>query len=96
MCQHSLKYLKPMTTETTEMTDTDDCCCICLDTKTTGKIVISNCNHSFHEDCISKIINDNCPLCRKTMGINTESTTFTIGRDREMNYQEFFCYVTVL
>jgi hypothetical protein len=41
-------------------------CSICLEDINIIKedIVKLNCNHIFHLDCISKVENNSCPLCR--------------------------------
>jgi len=40
-------------------------CCICLDPLAHCKDITKlKCNHTFHFDCISKIKNVSCPLCR--------------------------------
>ena len=39
-------------------------CCICLENISNKKIKL-DCNHLFHYDCISKIKNNKCPLCRE-------------------------------
>lgn len=50
-------------------------CSICLDdihaNTNTNKNVKLDCNHLFHYDCISKIKNNKCPLCRRKI-INEE------------------------
>ena len=47
-------------------------CCICLDKfEDTDKIVILECKHKFHTNCILNWFNKelNCPLCRKKIDI---------------------------
>lgn len=45
----------------------DNICSICLDILTNTNIITTNCNHSFHTECLNlhKQYNDNCPLCRR-------------------------------
>lgn len=49
------------------MTEVEDYnCCICLDNfnPTCHKVRLA-CNHEFHYDCIIKVSNNTCPLCRQ-------------------------------
>jgi len=39
-------------------------CVICISDLNNNPIVKLKCNHEFHYDCISKIKNNLCPLCR--------------------------------
>jgi len=51
-------------------------CSICLD-KLEEKVVFLECFHMFHNDCILKWYNSenkSCPLCRKDIIINIETT----------------------
>lgn len=41
-------------------------CRICLEDITENELYLNlTCNHKFHYDCISKMQNNLCPLCRK-------------------------------
>ena len=47
-------------------------CGICFEPETTNKIIITNCNHAFHLECIRMWIwhSDyiySCPICRSPM-----------------------------
>lgn len=42
-------------------------CPICLDEKNKNKIIKLDCGHQFHFDCIIKIKNNACPLCRQIL-----------------------------
>lgn len=46
-------------------------CSICLETNN-YKIITTNCNHIFHEECLSKWIKiiKTCPICRKNLEIS--------------------------
>lgn len=46
-------------------------CSICLEINN-YKIITTNCNHEFHEECLSKWIkiSKTCPLCRKNLDIS--------------------------
>ena len=39
-------------------------CAICLENILSDKIIQLDCNHQFHFDCLKKITNNKCPLCR--------------------------------
>lgn len=43
----------------------DDRCCICLEDMHHGTVTLSACRHVFHDECISQIHNDQCPICRE-------------------------------
>lgn len=46
-------------------------CCICIsDITNEDKIITLKCNHTFHYECISKIKNNLCPLCREKITDN--------------------------
>jgi len=49
----------------------EDICSICLN-KENKEIMILNCNHNFHSECLQKwlIKNKKCPICRKEVSIN--------------------------
>lgn len=51
---------------------TKDVCPICLEycTDKLTKSVTRCCNHEIHTACANLITTDNCPLCRRKMGIN--------------------------
>ncbi|KII60853.1 Zinc/RING finger protein 4 [Thelohanellus kitauei] len=56
----------------------DDICVICLNQYTLDdKITILNCNHNYHQACISLWKSQFCPICRRTMYINENSKKFT-------------------
>lgn len=67
-----LDYLKKINTTIIKKENLNECA-ICLEEyKIDDKIIILNCNHNFHENCIENLIpNENknslCPLCRKTI-----------------------------
>ncbi len=67
-----LDYLKNINRNIIKKENLNECA-ICLDEyKLDDKILILNCNHNFHENCVENIIpnqnQDNlCPLCRKTI-----------------------------
>jgi len=44
-------------------------CSICLEPMDKNTIVITYCNHTFHDDCIKKMLdyNNKCPLCRRIL-----------------------------
>jgi hypothetical protein len=42
----------------------EDECSICLDKICEKDIIILECFHHFHKDCIEECISDTCPLCR--------------------------------
>jgi len=49
---------------------TNKTCCICKEEyKKLKRVTVLNCNHDFHERCISKWIKNKptCPLCRKNI-----------------------------
>lgn len=39
-------------------------CPICKDDETPKITVKTSCGHIFHEDCLEKIVGNNCPMCR--------------------------------
>lgn len=41
-----------------------DHCSICLDNLNTESTINLKCNHLFHRNCLKKITNNKCPLCR--------------------------------
>lgn len=44
------------------------CCCVCLEKIiNTNEIMIFECSHSFHTECVNKFIKLSCPLCRKEL-----------------------------
>ena len=47
-------------------------CSICLEKIVNDDKHITSCNHTFHEECITKwmSLNHNCPLCRKNLDLN--------------------------
>lgn len=44
-------------------------CSICQDKILKRSLQVLVCNHRFHQDCISKLTNKNCPNCRKPIEI---------------------------
>lgn len=51
----------------------DDDCCICLNILNSSKIVVLDCDHIFHKDCVDDLIKNNinkCPLCSITFKFN--------------------------
>lgn len=56
----------------------DTSCSICLEV--TGDKIVTECGHTFHKECFSKIINKKCPMCRTIVSYNLfgfESTPIT-------------------
>ena len=53
-----------------ELTDFKECC-ICLNNRSTVKVMVSPCGHSFHEECMTKWLEIKliCPMCRKALPI---------------------------
>jgi hypothetical protein len=49
----------------------EDICSICLN-KENKEIMMLNCNHNFHSECLLKwlVRNKKCPICRKEVSIN--------------------------
>ena len=58
-------------------------CAICLESKSNEECVELKCKHSFHLNCLSKVVNNKCPLCRKSI-IDTE-----ICKNNHMNIRYF-------
>jgi hypothetical protein len=48
----------------------NDECPICFEPMYSSDICPIPCHHKFHTKCIKQLENDNCPLCRNSMGIN--------------------------
>ena len=51
-------------------------CCVCLcdmDPTEKGSVVVTNCGHTFHSDCIDQCLlcNNKCPLCRAEITLLT-------------------------
>lgn len=44
-------------------------CSVCLDNIKENDKIILECNHVFHKDCIKKLNNFICPLCRSNINI---------------------------
>jgi len=42
----------------------EETCSICLEPTSRRDVILSACKHMFHEDCISRLFNDTCPVCR--------------------------------
>ena len=46
-------------------------CSICFEDETRGKIIITNCDHAFHRNCILEWLRHTpcftCPICRRPM-----------------------------
>ena len=60
--------------EIIEVSEEDQNCCICMETREKEDICHLNCNHKFCEICINSLLNKNkksiitpCPLCRETI-----------------------------
>lgn len=45
----------------------ENICSICLEDIQPVFLKITNCNHSFHIKCISKWLNNTCPICRNNI-----------------------------
>ena len=46
-----------------------DICAICLEYNNEDNYTCMYCNNSFHNSCVKKMKNNNCPLCRKELKI---------------------------
>lgn len=46
-----------------------DICSICLEYNNEDNYTCMYCNNSFHNSCVKKMKNNNCPLCRKELQI---------------------------
>ena len=46
-----------------------DECAICYENMDHNGIIKLNCGHMFHKQCVIKINNNNCPLCRTPFDI---------------------------
>ena len=46
-------------------------CSICLDAMAAGEILVLNCGHSFHRECVRKLVVEygriKCPYCRQAI-----------------------------
>lgn len=66
-------------------------CPICLDRLGTGgKIVTTNCGHSFCKNCLKSIYRPICPCCRTPLDGVSQRITRTIKQNEEKN--PFWCY----
>ena len=64
-------------------------CPICLDniiSEDQTEIVVLGCKHIFHYECIVKIQNNSCPLCRKTIIENACMGNHNINSHFNLSY----------
>ncbi len=59
-------------------------CCICLE-ELDDQSTTLECNHKFHTNCVDKLYDKICPLCRNV--ISTKSDTLTSHKDLTINEQ---------
>lgn len=52
--------------EHVKVAKSDENCSICLEDMEID-LVKTKCGHIFHKDCLSRVRNDNCPLCRSSI-----------------------------
>ena len=69
----------------------NDVCIICLDNLNSKKQKQLDCNHSFHDSCISEWLNkshdSNCPICRyKTNDVETLDTITSINFKKQQYF----------
>jgi hypothetical protein len=60
-------------------------CCICMDSNE-KKMVVLDCKHEFHLDCVKKQRNQKCALCRKEHNIPIYDM---VDEDEEVPYETF-------
>lgn len=61
-------HLRRMDLVNSKQKNTEKCCSICLENFNISEYLFNtNCNHTFHYDCINlwKMYSNTCPLCRK-------------------------------
>lgn len=46
----------------------NESCSICLEVS--GEKIVTDCGHTFHKECLSKVRNKLCPMCRNTISYN--------------------------
>lgn len=46
----------------------NESCSICLEVS--GEKIVTDCGHTFHKECLSKVRNDSCPMCRSKISYN--------------------------
>ena len=50
------------------MTTVEDICPICIDeTRKEAVWVKTDCGHSYHHECLGKVLDRKCPMCRKVL-----------------------------
>jgi hypothetical protein len=63
-------------------------CSICYETINSDFCSIP-CKHEFHKECLMKMNNDKCPLCRCNMGINKLPNVRKAMREHNPNYRTY-------
>lgn len=72
----------------TEVLDKPDSCPICMESIDDVKLPIGKCGHWMHIDCVSEMLNTQCPICRADMSNLTSKVRDKIKANGDKYNQE--------